>query len=146
LGRRLCGWFVSLSSTGSLPWLYRKWPCHGPYPSLIGISASFVPLDPLGPLPITGLWHVLDFALAQPLAKLPSLSPALLHRAPPSHPLPIPSFTQFHPSIDLQYLFCFPFLERLNHLPLCPLCYLASLVLLIIAYISYTLWLISTYK
>ena len=61
-------------------------------------------------------------------------------------PLSIPFSTQFPPSTSLQYLFCYPFWERFNHLTLEHPYYLASLGLLIIAWLSYTLWLLSTFK
>ena len=82
---------------------YRKWPNQGPYPPLLRISARVTPLDPLGLLPIPGLWHVLEIAWAN----LTSLSLAL-PKYDSHHLLLIYFSTQFPHSIDLQYLFVSP--------------------------------------
>jgi hypothetical protein len=83
-------------------------------------------LENLGPLLIPGLWHVLEIAHTTTAQTISFSFPVLpMYNILPW--LPIPSSTQFPPSIDVWYLICFPILERFNHLSLCSPCNLASL-------------------
>lgn len=138
--KRLCNCLNAFTLSVGVLADYRKWPLQDPYPPLLGISARMASWYRLWPLPIPGLWHLLEIA-PNPLPANLFLFRISLHILSP-----IPSSTQFPTYFDLQNLFCFPFWERIKHLSLCPPCYLASLDLLIIAWLFCNLWLISIYK
>ena len=68
LGWRFCGWVtVLILSLGFLPG-YRKLSLQDPYYTLIEVLARIVPIDTLGPTPISGLWHVLRMPAFPPIS------------------------------------------------------------------------------
>jgi hypothetical protein len=87
--------------------------CCGSYPSTgssawvkeVAISGSIsptdrvVPLDLLGPLPNSGLWHLLEIATPNQLPSLPPALPTYDLPQPVPLPLPIPFSIYFSPSI-----------------------------------------------
>jgi hypothetical protein len=95
---------VLIPPLGVLPG-YRKWSLQ--YPPVLGASARVNPIDILGPLPIPGLWKMIEIPCPLPILfhAHPKPEPHCLH----SPPLPIPSPIQSPPFIHLQYLFYLPF-------------------------------------
>lgn len=51
-----------METQGKLLSGYRKRSLQNPYLPLLAVSARVAPLNPLGPLPISGLWHTLEIA------------------------------------------------------------------------------------
>jgi len=126
-------------STGSPAWL-QEVATLGSTSPLLGVSACLPRRHP-GAFPpsltsVPGLWHILEMPLSQfPFSLL--YSPCTW-----CPPFPMPSPTQFPPSLHLWYLFYFAFWERVNHSPSAPPCYLACLGLCVVTQLSCTLWLL----
>jgi hypothetical protein len=83
--QRFSGWVgVLIPPLGIWPG-YRRWWLQVPYLSLLKISGKGIPIESLGPLPITSLWHILEI-FSLPTTYFWYLSHAFLrHDTPPTH-------------------------------------------------------------
>lgn len=86
--KRLCNCLTAFTLSVGVLADYRKWPLQDPYPPLLGISARMASWYRLWPLPIPGLWHLLEIAPNPLPANLPSFPDLSTYFIP--HPL-------FHP-------------------------------------------------
>jgi len=108
LGQKFCGWVAVFYPPLGVLSGNRKWTIKAPYLPLLGVSTSHLHGHPV---PIPGLWHILEITDPPLLISIfsPLFSLQLIPHTPTPAPLTLSSPTHFPSSNQLRYVFYFPF-------------------------------------